>query len=379
MKVTLENVKNAGRFLEQEASIILLLISMFILWGLSYYSARYTEAGLKECPTTIVDNIAGNLMVFIAITIIFFLLRNIVLKRFHCESNRTISIVVIAAMIYVAVISVFWVSICYVVPRADGDALCLIAELVMQGDYETMAFPGYMAYNPHQYGLLAVIQILFHLFGMQNYHAFQYMNALCMPLLFYSGYQLLLLIYGKLEIILYYIVFFLSFLPLFLYVPYVYGEIASITFSMVVMWQAVRYCKTGKRTSWIWGTLAAIFAYIIRMNSLIVLVAVGIMLLVYAVRATKPQAAVWLLVMFLAVFLANGGIRAYYEKVSGLEIVDGIPYLSYVLMGLHDGPEGPGWFDASNYTELALHNFDIEQTAIDHTKDVKEHLGGMEK
>lgn len=370
-----ENIKKAGKLLEQMAETILLAISMLILWGLTYYSVRYTQVlrADTEIPMDTADNIAGNLMVFLVIMTIFSLLRNILLKK-CCGSDRMHRIIVASATVYVTIASVIWVTICHVAPRADGGILCFVAELVMQGEWGTMIPPGYMSYNPHQFSLLVVIQLLYYLFGIGNYQAFQYMNALCMSLLFYSGYQLIMLIYGKWEPILYYIAFFISCLPLFLYVPYVYGEITSITFTMVLMWQVVRYCKTGKRTSWIWGTVAVIFACMVRMNSLIVLVAVGIVLAVYAVRDTKPQAVAWLLIMFIAVFAVKESVRVFYERVSGNEMLDGIPYISYVLMGLHDGENGPGWFDRTNYRELEIHNYDSKQTAIDNKRDVAERL-----
>lgn len=372
-----ENIKRVGRLLEHGADKMLLAISMLLSWGFTYYSLRYTEVlwDGTENPKTVVDSIGGNLMMFLAVTIVFFLLRNLLCKSRCCKTARTHRVVVIAVMVYVTITSVVWVLICHVTPRADGSTLCLVAELVMQGSsYGTMIPPGYMSYNPHQFSLLMVIQLLYYLFGIGNYQAFQYMNALCMPLLFYSGYQLLRLIYGKFEPILYYIVFFVSCLPLFLYVPYVYGEITSTTFTMVLMWQVVRYCKTGKKTSWLWGTLAVVFACMMRMNSLIVLIAVSIVLMVYAIRSAKPQAVVWLLIMCIAVFATKGGIRAHYEKVSGNEMLDGIPYISYILMGLEDKVNGPGWFNGTNYREWMLHDYDTEQTAIDNERDVKERL-----
>lgn len=376
MKVMVENIKRAGKFLEQTANILLLTISMFITWGLVYYSARYTELlwDETEIPRTVVDNIAGNLMVFVAVMIIFFLLRNILLKKCHYNIDKIRRIAIAAAAVYITMVSVVWVLICHVKPLFDAEVLCEVTESILQGDYFTMIPPQYMACHPHQFSLVAVIQLLFYLFGVGNYHAFQYMNALCMPLLFYSGYKFLMLIYGKFEPILNYICFFVSFLPLFLYIPYVYGEITSITFTMVLIWQVVRYCKTGMRNSCIWGTLAIVFAYVMRMNSLVVLIAVGIVLIVYAVRTAKPQAAAWLLVMFVAVFAIDGGIRFYYENRSGKEVVAGIPYISYVLMGLQDGENGPGWFNGIPYNEYVIHSCNTELTAVDNERAVKERL-----
>ncbi|MCM1551344.1 MAG: hypothetical protein NC092_01475 [Butyrivibrio sp.] len=325
---------------------------------------------------TVVDSVLGNLLIFMIFVAVLFLIYRLGVRAAAKGwlAPEKMRIVVIAAAILVAAVSIGWVALCHVRPGADGRALCYVAGLIMEGRYSTMTPPGYMSYNPHQYSLLLVIQILFRLFGTDNYQAFQYMNALCMPLLFYSGYKLLWLICHKREACFYYILIFLGCMPLFIYIPYVYGEITSITFTMVLMWQVVSYCKGGGKASIFCGTLAAVAACVMRMNSLIVLVAAGIVLIVYALREAKPQAVVWLIVIFVSVFAVDGCIRIYYEKISGREVLDGIPYISYVLMGLKDGSRGPGWYDESNYNELLEHNYDTEWTALDNRADVKARL-----
>jgi len=371
----INQIKKIGTALEKLGDKVLLIIAFVIFWGLTYYSLRYTEI-LKpdtEIPMTIPDNALINLLIFMGIMILFFLLRTILLRKCNLDSDKLCRRFMGVITVLVGVFSVGWVALCHVVPRADGASLCLVAQLMLEGaDFGFMDPPGYMSYNPHQFSLLSVIHLLFTLFG--DYQAFQYMNALCMPLLFYSGYKLVQLICSKWEPVLYYTALFISCLPLFFYVPYVYGEITSTTFTLVLMWQVVRYCKTGKKTSFLWGTLAIVFACIMRMNSLIVLVAAGIILLLHALRNAKWQATAWLAAMTIAVFAADAGIQAYYENLSYKEILDGIPYISYVLMGLEDKEQGPGWFNGTNYTQLIAHNYDTELTAADNTIAVKERL-----
>ncbi len=370
-------LQKLGLFLENLGNRILLLIALPIFIGLSYYSMRYTETLLAETeiPVTVADNTLQNLLAFIGVIVLFFLIRTLIFQKFKPADDRICRRLAVTVTVFVGLVSLSWVTICHVVPRADGSSVCLIAQLILEGnDFGFMDPPAYMSYNPHQYSLVAVVQLLFSLFGINNYQAFQYMNALCIPLLFYSGYRILLLIYAKWEPVFYYIAFFICCLPLFLYVPYVYGEITSTTFTMVLMWQVVRYCKTDKKSSFIYGTLAIVFACIMRMNSLIVLVAVGIVLLVHSLRTSKWQAVAWLMAMVIAVFAADAGIRAYYEKISGKEVLDGIPYISYILMGLEDGEAGPGWFNGTNYEQLALHGYDTELTATDNTAAVKKRL-----
>ncbi len=353
--------------LEKVSDKILLLICIVIFGGLTFYSLRYTEILHEgtEIPWTVVDSVGGNLLVLLMVTVAVFLFCRFITRINRGQFDRWVRMLVGATAIYVTVACISWVSVCHVRAQADGEDLCVTAMLFMADNYNPMLPSGYMCYYPHQFSILAVIQILFTLFGVNNYQSFQYMNALCMPLLFYSGYKILQLICKKAEVVVYYILLFVSYVPLFLYVAYVYGEVSSITFAMVFMWQVIRYCKTGRKSCFLWGTLAIVFACMMRMNSIIILAAAGIVLAVHALRSLKPQAVLWWIVMLFMIFAVNRGIQVYYEKVSGNEISKGIPYISWVLMGLKDGPRGPGWYDETNFMEFKLHNYDAGQTALD--------------
>ncbi|MDE6925107.1 MAG: hypothetical protein K2P59_07600 [Acetatifactor sp.] len=376
-RLSAEKIRQTGVVVEKKADRLFLFLCIIIFSGLTFYSLRYTEILHEgtEIPWTIVDSVGKNVLALLIVTMVILLLGKLMTERILPEgkasTERRIRILVGIVAVCVTVSCVSWVSVCHVRAHADGEYLCTSALLIMAENYNPMLPPGYMNYYPHQYGMLAVIQILFSLFGVFNYQSFQYMNALCMPLLFYSGYKILRLICKKTEAVVYYILLFVSYVPLFLYVAYVYGEITSITFAMVFMWQIIRYCKTGRESCCVWAALAIVSACMMRMNSIIILAAAGIVLAFYAFRAMKPQAIAWFFVMLFMIFAVNRGIQAYYENISGNEIAEGIPYISWILMGLKDGPKGPGWYDETNYVEFQNHDYDAERTALDNREKVR--------
>ncbi len=235
----------------------------------------------------------------------------------------------------------------------------------------------YMTIFPHQFSLLSVIHLIFNLFGVWNYQVFQHLNALCMPLLFYSGYKFLQIICEKSEVIIYYTLFFLGCLPLFLYVPFVYGEVMSITFTMVLMWQVLRHCKTGKKSCFLWGTAAIVLACIVRKNSSIVLVAAGIVLIIHSIRKASLWGVAWILLMILTVSGSDQLIHAHYEKISGFEVAGGVPYISWIRMGMQDSWTGPGWFDNSSIDIYREHNYNTEETALAEKEHLREILNTM--
>ncbi len=364
-----EKLGAIGRKLEKASEGILLFLCACVFGALTFYSAKYTMTEIAGIPSDTRDNMVWNLLVLAIVTAAAVLLHRFSgggrfrPARQRIREWRPYIIGVVSAVVYL--ISAVWVSNCHVEPCGDSGVLCSVAVQMMEGNYSSMEGAGsYMAVFPHQFSLLAVIQCIFTLFGEWNYKAFQHINAFCIPLLFYSGYKFLQIMYDDSETVLYYILFFLGCAPLVLYVPFVYGEIISITFTMVLMWQTARYCKTGKKICLLWGAIAIVPACMVRKNSLIVLIAVGIVMVIHSIKKADLRGAVWVLVMALAVSGSDQLAHLYYEKVSGVEVADGAPFISWVRMGLQDTWAGPGWFDNSSVEAYAEHGYNAEQTAL---------------
>ncbi len=372
-------IKKLGSSLEKIAVVVLLSLCAVIFCGLVYYGARYTWLDAKGIPYEIRDNAGMNILVLLVLTAAIFLL-----YRISCNKHMTmiwegmrarIPYIIAGISVCLYIVSAVWVTYCHIQPVGDGMALCHVAHRMITGNFIDMKEKGYMLIFPHQFGLLSVIHAIFTWFGAMNYKVFQYINAACIPLLFYSGYQIIKFVYDKIGAIISYILFFITCLPLLFYLPYVYGEVISITFTMVLMWQVIRFCKTGKKSSLLWGTIAIVIACFVRNNSLIILVAVGIVLCIHALKEANPRGMIWLLVMFLLVSGSQHAIHAYYEKISGIQVSEGVPYISWVRMGLQDSWTGPGWFDNTSIEMYAAHGYDTEQTILAE----KELLQGMLK
>lgn len=355
----------AGECIEKVSDRAVLIMGTVLFVVLSYYSMRFTELFREgtEIIETHHDSVAENLLALLGVLLLFSAIRWQMDKWEQERRKKAKDIVKIAALIYVAVISICWVAISHVYPRADAGTISLAAELIGKGEYSTMLPHGYLGHNPHQYGLALILEILYFFFGQGNYLSFAYLNALCMPLLVYAGYRIL---HGMFENDVMEIFYFLLMAvcgPLYVYVLHIYGEVSSTTFCMVLIWQVIDYCKTQKRANGVGAILSAALACTVRMNSLIVVIAAGIVLSIRALKDKKLQAILLMLIMFLSIFGSNAGIKKMYELRTGVEVGKGIPHISYILMGLEDTEAGPGWFNGTNYTEYAENAFDHDATA----------------
>lgn len=388
MKVTIPEEKNTsekiieiGRKSESIARRCLLSVCMLFFSALTWYCIRYTWLESEGIPYDTKDHSVINVLILTGVFFFISAVYQIAKRRtVHQETGAVktaMTIPVICCALLTYIIAALWVSYCHISPSGDGMSLCAAAHRMHYGIYVDMIDNGYLLLFPHQYGLLSVIRLIFRVFGIMNYKVFQHINALCIPLLFVSGYKIVRLIYDKAGAVLCYMILFITCLPMFFYVPFVYGEIISITFTMVFMWQVIRFCKTGKKDSFLWGTAAILIACFVRSNSLIVLIAAGIVLIFHAVREAKLRGIIWLLAIVLLVSGSHKLVNYCYEKESGIKIESGIPSVSWVRMGLGDTRLGPGWFDNSSIETFAANGYDTEKTTLAEKEQLRIIINGM--
>ena len=271
-----DTISKIGRTLEKSGVSVLACIGLILGLGLTYYSAFYTE--LCEWETGISrtwrDHAMLNIIIFLMAAVLCVLLRR-GLERSRKNSrmaDRVEGVLLVLVLIYCVAAGGIWVALSHVEPYADARSVCVVAECFLEGDFP-MQPPTYMGYCPHQYGIVFVLHMLFALFGSGNYEAWQYMNVLLFPLLIFAGYRIVKLIYEEPGPGVLYLLLVPGYLPLFLYLPYVYGDFASVVCGMVVIWQTVAYCKKGNYSAVVWGTLAAVFGCLVRKNTWIVVIA----------------------------------------------------------------------------------------------------------
>lgn len=359
-----ETIGKIGKTLEQSGVYIISCIGLFLGIGLTYYSAFYTEMCEWETgiSRTLKDSVVLNVAVFLLIVTLFWLLHR-GLKRSQEKISdifvRLERVLLIIALLLSVTAGGVWVAVSHVEPYADARSVCVVAECVLAGDFP-MQPPTYMGFCPHQYGIVFVLHCLFALFGSGNYAAWQYMNVLFFPLLIFAGYRIVKLIYENSEVGILYLFLVIGYLPLYFYLPYVYGDFASASCGMVVMWQTIVFCKKENYSAIGWGTLAAVFGCLVRKNTWIVVIAAVLVLLLCSLSRTRFRLFLMALIMPLSIWCAERGVQIYYEHLSGQQISPGIPSVCYVMMGLEDGEEGPGWFNGSNYRAYISTDYDYE-------------------
>ena len=359
---------------------VLGLLLFGTLTGVSLFTTVYFRTTYEEIPYQTGDILP---LVLVCCAFAAWLLHRAAgwILRGAGQQEKRIRILLAAVLCWTLAFTVWWVFAAKCIPVGDQASVCTSAEGFLAGDYSMLTMDSYERYlyiHPHQLGLTALIELIFAVFGSGNYMAFQLLNCVGAAVCVYSGYRITRLLAADLRASVFYLFLSAACFPLFFYVTFVYGELPSITFSLLAAWCFLEYRKR-KGLWWLAGCCAACtLACLVRNNSLILLIAFVLVLLAAALgeRRLRPVLAS---VLLIAVFL--GGrfcLRTVYEQRSGEQINDGAPMLLYVAMGMQKGEGAPGWSNG-----YILHNywgeseFDSEASTAMAVRDIEASMKGF--
>lgn len=238
----------------------------------------------------------------------------------------------------------WWIKEMPIVLTADQDAVFTGARQFLAGDYRSWASGEYMHRYPFQNTTVLLYTVFHFLFGGYALLAVRLFNLAC----WYAGILAICRLteryFGKRTAIAAYVAL-LSFLPMFTYVVFIYGTVPSICFSVWGVYQEKRFEETGE-SKYLAGTgILLLLAIMWKNNAMIVMLAVMIMLAVYAIRERKIK-PLWGILWIAALYwLGTRGVLEFIEAVTGEDMKSGVLLIGWVVEGLGEGAMAPGWFN----------------------------------
>ena len=140
--------------------------------------------------------------------------------------------------------------------------------------------------------------------------------------------------------------------PLFT-TTFLYGNIPAFSCGSIAIWMFLRYMKKGGLR---WALLCALFltlAVTLKLNLLIVCVALGGVWLLRLLKKRSRESLLCLVLTALCVLTIPSLPQKLYEKRVGVEYGDGIPMIAWMAMGFSEGHAAPGWY-REDYTVTAF-------------------------
>lgn len=335
------------------------IVVFAMLFCFSFSSSWVTQRDLQQeyvhyVPDSMVYNLLGIVVVLLLGGLVCYGEKKHPLK---CNMDIVAAVFCVISVVF----SVYWVSAASTSPQGDQHAIILCAEEFAAGDYSRLEKGEYVGIYPQQLGLISFTGILFDLFGVGNYRAFQYFNAHMVGLLIFSGYQIIKkLTKGNKRIELFYLLMMSVCVPLYCYVPFVYGEIGSTSLVMFAAWMLLSAFDKFSYAKIILMSVALGFAVQLRKNALIFVVAFLIVLLIRLFRGVKKQDIIAVCGALLGVILFQACIDYTYGKLTP-EDSQATPNIAYIAMGVNDDNGNAGWHNGYDQDVIRENDFDAKK------------------
>ena len=222
---------------------ILGLILFGTLTGFSLFFTIYFSTSYEEIPYE-----KGDIFPMVLVVCAFGLFcmewtARRILKEERGQERR-IHILLASVLLYTLCFGILWVKGAGCIPVGDQASVCKAAEGFRNGDYSMLTQDSYEKYlfiHPHQLGLTALIELIFAFFGNGNFQAFEYLNCIGATVCIYSGYRITRLLAKDQRGIVYYLLLAACCFPLLFYVTFVYGEVPSLTYSLLAVWMYLEF------------------------------------------------------------------------------------------------------------------------------------------
>ena len=299
----------------------------------------------------------------------------------------------VAALSLYLLFSVLWII--FVVPGVGGDQIhaCNLAQTFYRGNVEeflpNLTYAGiplrdYMQAYHQQISLAFVFSILFKIIHFDQFMILRGFNIICNLLIVFALYKICKQLskkYKTNKVLLFTLI--LTFISLPMLATFIYGDIPSLALCLFAVYFMMRYTETKEIKYPIFASLLTMVAYMMRMNSLIFIIATVIYLLLCLFKEIKANSwkknllNIAIIGMYIVVsILPSSLVKNYYLDKYAMDKSKAYPNISYFLMAMEEGPRANGWYN-EGIGEPALK--DPENKKVEYVGKIKERLNYFSK
>ncbi len=356
----LEANKKIEKFIIYAVEVIFILILSFFTIESIFKTCSIST---NEVTTYLYDN------PFIHISTI-----SLTILLFTCINSNKIKIDKKILLILIGVwtlISVIWIYISDLYPRADQKYIYNIAAQMREGIFNAFEIGGYAFSNPHQAGLLLYEYILGFIFKSKNYLGLQLINLVALLVIYFSIYKITRIMFKDKKTSISTIFGLFLFIPMWFYITFIYGNIIGLMFSMVSTFFVLKYLENDKIKDLLISAICMSLAVAFKSNYLIMLIAIICIILLDTISNKKAKNLIVIMVFLIMYIIVKTAIPLTLQVITGREKTQGIPMIAYVEMGLQEGARAPGWYNAYNRNVFRKNKYNSEETSKNVKNDIK--------
>lgn len=265
--------------------------------------------------------------------------------------------------VYTIICGIIWILLAQNSPVHDAGILVGTTADIMEGNYGSLENGGWYATFSYMLGISWWFEKIFYIFGPRNHIAIYIFNTLFAAISNLLIIKISRKLYPCAKIQRVTTIMLAAFLPLIFFIVFAYGIIISIMFSLLALFYALKYLENKNIYHFIISFISITIAVLMKMNALIIGIAIIIMLLIETLKDKKRLFMLPLLCLYaFSMFGSQTLVGQYYsEKLkTGYSIgTNSIPFNAYFAMGLQEGGGydfAPGWYNGLSYSIMGDNN-----------------------
>lgn len=360
------------------------IIILNIIYTTEIDTGEHVTINLNNC-IYIVGLIGTGLVIFFLAKLIDKHLFNDIEKK----NKRELRIILFSvAMVIYIIFMIIWNI--FVHPAIVGDSIhiCNLAQtfytdnpyLYLSGNtYLGLPLYDYMQAYPQQITLAFVYNIIFHFMNFELVHLLRIFNVICIVFIVIAIYKILKQL-GKTYKVNHtlMLILTLTFFTIPMLSTFIYGDIPSLAFCLWSVYFVMRYTETKKLRYPIFAAIFTMIAYMMRMNSLIFIIATVMYLLLTLFRECTKK--IWkenfknvlIVILYIVISIVPTLlVQNYYSNKYQLDGNKKYPTISYLLMAMEEGPRGNGWY-SEDIAVNAIKN--PEMARVEYPRKIQERL-----
>lgn len=369
-------MKKAGMIIEnvseKSVKVIAFVLLAVITWWTAAYTCCYPLDYSEEILTIYEDSVIKNILVFLAVFLLYGALSLILFRNKDEEQKRKfVRCFAIVETLLIGIVLTVWVTATQFGQSRDAKQVYSITRNFLKGDYSFME-TNYIQGFQQQLNLVFLEELVLRIGG--DYRVFQYLNVICIMAIVFCLYRITDKLFKNQIVNFYCLVSVAGFLPMHLYVNLVYGDICSIALSLVAIWALLTWCDTKQKRYIPIIVLALTIAALARKNTLIIVLAILICLAIYAWREWEWRAVLIGALVTVVMFGSMQMIPTMYEKRSRIELGDSMPSILWIGMGMQGNWGGHGVYNAYNESIFWAAGNDAKKATEYALVDIRERL-----
>lgn len=252
-------------------------------------------------------------------------------------------------------------------------------ELLELEAYQKLSIKEYMQEYNQQIPLAFIFSIFLKLIRSDDLYKLSIINIIAIIAMIFAISKVEKMISKKYKTnkVLFYTLFF-TFLSIPMLVTFKYGDLSSLTLSLFSVYYMMKFVETKRYKHILLASIFSMFAYMMRMNSLIFVIATVIYLLFSLFTKIKTKSAkeniinVLTIIVYLGItIIPSKLVIAYYMNKYDLSTEKQYPVASFLLMAMEESDRANGWYN-ERIAAPALK--DPEKAKNEYPKLIKERL-----